>query len=284
MLRKRLVSLAVPVTVAIAAFLHAKAVGALVDASLTVPGVAPPASIAAFAEARAAAGSADAFLAHNPFDHTARMSLPEATASEDPLYAPPCDGVRATIAMRGATADRSLAALAVGGRRVVQKGGGEAGDYRIVYVATDRVWLERGGHLCQAPVFAPTVVATPTVAPPTSALEQDVAAKVQKTGPNEFTIDRGALDRVLDAQGDLSRTPLVPEKDGFRLVRVKPGSILATLGLTAGDRLVAINGIEVTSMEKMVEAYAKLRTGSLDRWTIHLVRNEKPLNLDYLIR
>ena len=287
MLRNRLVSLAVPVTVALLAFLHAQAVGALIDASLSVPGVAPPASIAAFAEARAATGSADSILAKNPFDHTARASLPEADASEDPLFAPPCEGVRATIAMRGVTADRSLAALAVGDKRIIQKGGGEAGDYRVVYVATDRVWLQRGAHLCQAQVFAPNVVATPTVGPTTTAttaLEHDIAAKVRKTGPNEYAIDRDALDRILDAQADLSRTPLVPEKDGFRLVRVKPGSVISTLGLTAGDRLVAVNGIEVTSMERMIEAYAKLRTGSVDRWTVTVVRNEKTVNIDYMIR
>ena len=286
MFRKKVVSLAVPVTVAIAAFLHAQAVGALIDASLTAPGAALPAAIAPFAEARAATGSAEAFLARNPFDHTARTSLPEATASDDPLFAPPCDGVRATIAMRGAIADRSLAALTVGDRHVVQRSGGDAGDYRLVYVATDRVWLQRGAHLCQAKVFGPNVVATPTVTPsaPTTALEHDIAAKVQKTGPNEYTIDRGALDRILDAQADLAHTPLVPEKDGYRLVRVKPGSVIATLGLSAGDRLVAINGIEVTSMEKMLEAYAKLRTGSVDRWTVQVVRNERTVNLDYVIR
>ena len=284
MLRKRLVSLAVPVTVAIAAFLHAQAVGALVDASLTVPGVAPPASIAAFAEARAATGSAESFLSRNPFDHAARASLPEATASEDPLFAPPCEGVRATIAMRGVTADRSIAAFAVGDRRVVQRAGGEAGDYRVVYVATDRVWLQRGARLCQAQVFAPNVVAAPTVAAPTTALEHDIATKIQKTGPNEYAVDRDALDRILEAQADLTHTPLVPEKDGFRIVRVKPGSIIATLGLAAGDRLVAINGLEVTSMEKMLEAYAKLRTGSVNRWTMQVVRNEKTVNLDYVIR
>ena len=133
-------------------------------------------------------------------------------------------------------------------------------------------------------MFAPNVVAAPTVAAPTTALEHDIATKIQKTGPNEYAVDRDALDRILEAQADLTHTPLVPEKDGFRIVRVKPGSIIATLGLAAGDRLVAINGLEVTSMEKMLEAYAKLRTGSVNRWTMQVVRNEKTVNLDYVIR
>ena len=135
-----------------------------------------------------------------------------------------------------------------------------AADARVVYVAADRVWLEKRGVLCQARVFgdaAPAPPPAPTASPMSgaaqpSALERELAGKIAKTGPNEFQIDRGAVDRILEAQAELMKTPLAPEKEGdrvvgFRLVRIRPGSVLAALGLETGDRLVSLNGIEVTS-------------------------------------
>src|SRR4051812_8204553 len=108
MLLRKLVSLAVPATTAVAAFLHAHAIGALVGAT------AMPASIAPFAEARAAAAapdakSAGALLDRNPFDHVTGSLRPARTSDAaqsdedaDPFDVPSCDGVRAVIAVRDA--------------------------------------------------------------------------------------------------------------------------------------------------------------------------------------
>lgn len=305
---RTIVSLAIPTSVAVIAFLHAHAIGSLVDAA------ALPSAIAPFAEARAAvstaggttsARSADAILDRNAFDHLTgplRQSDAEAATGEldvhDPASAPPCDAVRAVASVRADDADESFAAFDVRGRRLLQKRGGElAADARVVYVAADRVWLEQRGVLCQARVFggaSPTPPPAPSASPMNggaqpSALERELAGKIAKTGPNEFRIDRGAVDRILEAQAELMKTPLAPEKEGdrvvgFRLVRIRPGSVLAALGLETGDRLVSLNGIEVTSPERMLEAYAKLRSGTLDRLTIHVVRNGKPTNIDYVVR
>jgi general secretion pathway protein C len=165
---------------------------------------------------------------------------------------------------------------------------------QVVYVAEDRVWLSRGGVLCQARVFGKPASTAPdgkpvATSPAQTPLEKELASKIAKTGPNEFQIDRGAVDRILEAQLELMKTPLAPDKVGdrvvgFRLLRVRPGSILATLGLQTGDRLVSLNGIEVTSTERMLEAYAKLQSRTIDRLTIHLVRDGKPTNIDYVIR
>ena len=272
MVLRKLVSAAPLVGIALVAFLNARAIGSLVDATITPANA--PASIAPFAEARAAAvppaapRSADALLDRNPFDHLT-TSLRERTGDgvvtlddvfNDPATAPPCDGVRATVAIHSHDANASFAALDVGGKRILQKRGGEVvADLKVVYVAEDRVLHERRGALCQARVFGGPPPPPPT--PPTpgaqTAFGKDIAGKIVKTGPNEFQVDRGAVDRILEAQTELMKTPLVPEKEGdrvvgFRLVRIKPGSVLATLGLESNDRLVSINGIEVTSTERML--------------------------------
>lgn len=304
MVLRKLLSLAVPAGIAVAAFLHAHAIGSIVEATMTPSSVAPLVAVAHAAAPLPAPNtpkSASAILDRNPFDHVTGPLRPAASGGiatadvdrSDPGAAPPCEGVRAVVAVHSADADASFAALDVGGKRMLQKRGGEVADLRIVYVAEDRVWLERNGVLCQARVFGGLPPAPPPPAAPASgtqsAFEKDIAGKIVKTGPNEFQIDRGAVDRILEAQTELMKTPLVPEKEGdrvvgFRLVRVKPGSVLATLGLESNDRLVSINGIEVTSTERMLEAYGRLRSGVVDRLTIHVVRNGKPTNLDYVVR
>jgi general secretion pathway protein C len=82
---------------------------------------------------------------------------------------------------------------------------------------------------------------------------------------------------------------VVPEKQGdrvlgVRLYGIKAGSAASMLGLENGDRLETVAGIDVTSPEKMLEVYGRLKTGNLDRMTLHLTRNGAPLNLDFVIR
>jgi general secretion pathway protein C len=80
---------------------------------------------------------------------------------------------------------------------------------------------------------------------------------------------------------------IVPEQEngrvvGIRLMGVRPDSLLSTLGMQNGDRLQTINGFEMASPEKALEAYARLRTA--DKLTISLNRGGKAMNLDYDIR
>ena len=304
MLLKKVVSAAVPAMIAAAAFFQAHAVGALVDASM------PAASIAPFKEARAASSSpvlnhdrtasAQVILDRNVFDSTAKPAKPakdaplEATdiVDGDPLRVPICEGVRAVVTVRASEPSSSFAALDVGGKRLLRKRGGEIGDLRLAYVGADRVWLERDGALCQAPTFGPKPAAATkpeTRATSASPLEREIAKQIQKTGPHEYAIDRGAVSRILEAQAELMKTPLAPEKQGdqvvgYRLLKVKPGSVLATLGLESGDRLESIDNVPVTSPEGMMQAYARLSTGTLSHLVIHVTRRGAPLNLDYAIK
>lgn len=302
MVLRRLLSLAVPVSVAVIAFLHAHALGALVGVAAMT---SPPASIAPFAEARAATTpsttpkSAAAILERNIFDHLVGplrdhdSEVTIALEATDPSSAPPCEGVRAVATVRGEDSSASLAALDVDGKHLLRRLGGDVpSDMRVAYVAEDRVWLSRNGALCQARVFSPpAAVARPEKATPVgqTRLESELAKKIVKTGPNDFQIDRGAVQQILEAHAELMKTPLVPEKEGnqivgFRLVKVRDGSVLASLGLESGDRLVSINGIELANTERMIEAYARLRTGTVERLSLHVVRRGKPTNLDYVIR
>lgn len=289
---KRLLSLSAVGAVVVIAYLNARAVSFLVDATLTTA-ASPVARYEAPTTQESKAKSAAPILERNPFDHASRLvPQPVNDAPSGALDVPPCDGVRAIMTVAAIDPAASFAALEIAGRRLLRGRGGRVDDLRVLHVGVDRIWLSRNDDaVCQARVFdkqAATSKEKPS-APQAGGLASDLANKIAQTGPTEFQIDRSAFDRLMEAQAELMKTPLAPEKQngavvGFRLIRVDKSSILYTLGLRTNDRLVAINNVEVTQPERVLEAYARLRAGNLDRLSITIVRSGKTTNIDYLIK
>ncbi len=305
---RALVGAAVPASVVIVALLNASAVSAFVEgtmsANLEVPGAT---SVAANAEAIAGdyakRASADAILDRNPFDHVTGSlrpsgsgpDLPLAPLDLNPRTAPVCEGVRPLVLVMGDDQTAAFASLDVGGQRLLRKRGGEVGDKHVAYVGRDRVWLEGSNGLCQALLFgAPPpprkdekITADPKPGAQ-SPLEIEVGKQIARVGPNDYVIERAAVDRILEAQAELMKQRIVQDKEGDRVVGVKvygikAGSVLSMLGIENGDRLETLNGFEMSNPEKMLEAYARLRSGA-EKLQIHLTRNGKPINVDYTIR
>lgn len=316
---RTLLTAAVPVGIAVIAFLNASAVSALVGGTVSGSLVMPAAigearaaststSLAADAQAvamaRLDAKSAKAILDRNPFDHVTGPLRPPPGPGEgparhldlDPATAPLCEGVRPLVVVGDEDQSVAFASLDYGGKRILRKRGGDVGDSRVAYVGRDRVWLEGTNGLCQALLFGagvppprPPVPEGATPAAGRSAFELEIEKKIVKTGPNEFAVDRSAVDRILEAQQEIMKSRLMPEKEGDRVVGmkilgIKPGSVVGMLGIENGDRLESINGYEISNPEKMLEAYARLRTGAIDKMTVHLTRGGKPINVDYTIR
>jgi general secretion pathway protein C len=312
---RALVAGAVPASILTVAFLNTKAVAALVEGTMGADMPMPfAASVSAAAPARLATSkpTADAILDGNPFDHLTRSLRPSMPTPEgpqrdldtDPLTAPLCVGVKPLVLVGAEDPTVAFASLEVDGKRVLRKRGGEVGDKHVAYVGRDRVWLEGPRGLCQALLFgvAPRSglivagddaggvrrnAADPKPGGQTQ-LEMDVGKQIAKVGPNEYVIERSAVDRILEAQAELMKQRIVQEKEGDRVVGVrvfgiKPGSVLSMLGIENGDRLETLNGFEMSNPEKMLEAYARLRSGA-DKLTIHLTRSGKPTNVDYTIR
>ena len=311
---RALLAAAVPVGIVTVAFLNARAVGALVEGTMSVDMPMPvAASVIANAEpARlfASKPTADAILDRNPFDHltgSLRPSLPMPDGpppdlDTDPRTAPLCVGVKPLVLVGAEDQTVAFASLEVDGKRVLRKRGGEVGDKHVAYVGRDSVWLEGSKGLCQALLFgiapksaddsggAGRSAADPKPGGQTgqTQLEIDVGKQIAKVGPNEYVIERSAVDRILEAQAELMKQRIVQEKEGDRVVGVrvfgiKSGSVLAMLGIENGDRLETLNGFEMSNPEKMLEAYARLRSGA-DKLQIHLTRKGNPINVDYTIR
>ena len=88
--------------------------------------------------------------------------------------------------------------------------------------------------------------------------------------------------------GALARAArIVPEtRDGksigFRLFSIKPDGPFGKIGLQNGDVISAINGLEMTSPDKALEVYTKLKSAS--HLSVGLERNGQKITKEYNIR
>ncbi|HEY2743824.1 MAG TPA: type II secretion system protein GspC [Polyangia bacterium] len=106
--------------------------------------------------------------------------------------------------------------------------------------------------------------------------------------PGHCVIDRKLFDRVLGDTTMLATSArIVPsmrdgKADGFRLFALRSGSFWTRLGFENGDTIETINGMDMTSPEKALELYSKLRTAT--ELAVRIVRRGQPLTLTYEIR
>jgi hypothetical protein len=107
---------------------------------------------------------------------------------------------------------------------------------------------------------------------------------IQCSPPGHCRLPRAGLERVLAEPALLSATArIVPSiKDGqpvgFKLYSIRSGSIFAQLGLQNGDTVRRVNGMDVSSPEKALEIYGRLREAT--RLTIELERRGEPVKIE----
>lgn len=305
--------------VALAAYFQASGVSHLVGEQLA-PGsgpTLPPMAQAKFS--RIEKPSAKAIHDRNPFDSEKGPLNPPPVAEkkeekisfDDPLTVPACSGVTVFILSESDDPLWSFASIQGDGdsgpklRRV----GDTVGSRKVAFIgfnpmnASPTVWLE-GSDLCQSSLFGDEAVAPPKppeekpdeekAAAPKPAnkgaakMDPEIGSKIKKISDTEIEIDRSAVDKILADQAQLMRSArIVPEqKDGktvgIRLFGVRPDTLLGALGLKNGDRLEQINGFDMGSPEKALEAYARLRTA--DSLKLTLNRRGQPTTIDIKIK
>jgi general secretion pathway protein C len=220
--------------------------------------------------------SAQAILERNPFDSVtgpfprtpglAGVASANAFDVSDPLSWPSCEGVQVLIVTQSTDPAWSLATvqgpdeLRPQLRRV---GDGVAGK-QVAFIGhnpkhqTPAVWMAGGGAVCQSMLFG---------------------------APSPAPAPRNA-DRPPASGSFTSALRVVPEQRngkvvGVRLFGIRPQTLLSTLGLRNGDRLESINGFDVASPEKALQAYARLRSATHLR--VQVNRVGKPVELNFHI-
>jgi general secretion pathway protein C len=169
-------------------------------------------------------------------------------------------------------------------------------DATIDQIEETRAYLDFGGGRREylelldqppTPAGAPAAAAPPPPGP-RDPLAEALDKGIKKTGPNSYEVQHATLDALLGNMGALSRAArIVPEmKDGrsagFRLLSIKPDGPFGKIGLQNGDIISAINGLEMTSPDKALEVYTKLKTAN--HLSVGLERNGQKITEDYNIR
>jgi general secretion pathway protein C len=158
--------------------------------------------------------------------------------------------------------------------------------------------FENNGHverlvLLGATPPAPTTVASaeaPTLPSGEAGDEMQgvIDSGIKKIDDTNYVIDKSLVEKVLlNPMAVAKGARVVPsmkngKPDGFKLYAIRPSSAFARLGLANGDTLQSINGFELTSADKALEVYTKLREAtSLE---VEVTRRGKPVTLKYSIR
>lgn len=319
LLLKRYFTLVLLAFLALAAFFQASGVAKLIGAALVSEEPMAFATVVPKPRQRFVVSSAAPIRDRNPFDSvTGPLHPPEVTTTTaprslevtDPLSAPVCAGITVHILTETSDPLWSFAAISGGGepKPKLKRVGDAVGDKKVAYIGfnpgtnTPTVWFE-GDSLCQVSLFGaePAPPAAPVAdagdAKPEGnseegskgrAVDPEIASKIRKISETEFEIDRSAVDKILENQGELMKSArIVPEqKDGkvvgIRMFGIRPETLLGQMGFQNGDRLEQINGFDMGSPEKALEAYARLRTA--ENLSVKLNRRGKATNVEYRIK
>lgn len=156
--------------------------------------------------------------------------------------------------------------------------------------------FENNGHverlvlLGATPPVTVAAVETPPQVPDENKddMQASIDNGIKKIDDSNYEIDKGLVEKVLlNPMAVAKGARVVPsmkngKPDGFKLYAIRPSSAFAKLGLTNGDTLQSINGFELTSADKALEVYTKLREAtSLE---VEVTRRGKPVTLKYSIK
>ncbi len=133
------------------------------------------------------------------------------------------------------------------------------------------------------------VLGTLPINPTTPSPDPDTFAQgIKQTDQTTYEIQRTTIDAVLANPMAVAKSArVVPaikngQPEGLKLYAIRPGSVWAALGLQNGDTIRAINGYELTSADKALEVYTKLRDAK--QITVDVTRRGQPMMFNYMIK
>ena len=140
--------------------------------------------------------------------------------------------------------------------------------------------------------YPPPSTYTPPSYPPPSYTDPDPAIdslldSIEKVDDSHYKIPRKVVDAVLANPMSIAKgARVVPaikngQPDGFKLYAIRPSSVYAKLGLANGDTIHAVNGFELTSPDKALEVYTKLRDAT--ELEFEITRRGQPVSITYEI-
>jgi len=117
----------------------------------------------------------------------------------------------------------------------------------------------------------------------------DLSDRIKQINDNEFVIQKDAIDEALsNLNSIITQARVIPhfvgqgqdrKLEGFRIYRIKPGSIFLYLGLKNGDVIKSINGERMDSVEKGLQLLQSLRNET--SFGMDIERQNNPIEFSY---
>jgi general secretion pathway protein C len=158
--------------------------------------------------------------------------------------------------------------------------------------STNRVERVELGGIPQTPAVAVAAPLTPPPPPveanPESELASAVDKGVKKIDDTHYEIDRSLVDKILgDPSVVMRQARIVPsivngKPNGFKMYAIRPNSVFAKIGMQNGDTITSINGFDMTSPDKALEVYTKVRSAS--NLSIAIIRRGQASAMEYAIK
>ncbi len=123
---------------------------------------------------------------------------------------------------------------------------------------------------------------------PAGSTAGDAALRVERLGENSFAIDEAGVAQLSgNINQFMTHIRLVPYFEGnasagYRIAAIRPGTAFEKLGFQGGDVLQQVNGVALSSPEKMYTIFQNLKDEK--QVTVDIIRKGKKSTLKYEIR
>jgi len=165
--------------------------------------------------------------------------------------------------------------------------------------------MRRLGMVCDGTAPPPTQDAQtrPTLPDPADTADaepdqetvQKILAGIKKKNDTTYEIERAQWDKLVGTTTALAKgARVVPairngKPIGFKIFGITPTSIYAKLGFLNGDTIQTIAGIDLTTADKALEVYAKIRESMVDTKTVVVIvvaieRRGKQVTMTYTVK
>ena len=123
---------------------------------------------------------------------------------------------------------------------------------------------------------------------PESEASSDYDKYITKIDDATYEVDSRWLGELFDNPGKIAKgARIVPsikngKPNGFKLYAIRPSSVYAAIGLKNGDTINMINGFDLTTPDKALDVYTKVRSAT--EISIALTRRGKSVILLYKVK
>jgi type II secretion system protein C len=171
-------------------------------------------------------------------------------------------------------------------------------------VERDKVWLTRGSEREMLELLPVGSKARASLSPPaagiksaapgtpqaaaTSASQAVGDIRVERLGDNRFSIDEaGVTQLTTNINQYMTQVRLIPffegnKSAGYRIAAIRPGTTFEQLGFQGGDVLQQVNGLDVSSPEKLYTIFQSLKDEK--KVSVNILRQGQKNTLMYEIR